>query len=269
MCKKTDFNAAINYLQLVDFSFIKPTSDANETASLFVEKLSFAIVSNTKSHKVPNRRKIIKPWLTSGLLRCIRHRDRLHRNLKRDPNNEILQITYKRYRNYCNLLLRNLKRNYEKSLLQSSNSNKDTWNTIKSILEISKPKTSANDLLRLDNGKNIHEVNRYFSNIGKELADVLISLNSHNKSEYNFDIPPVMNSIVLLPPDEAEIESIIINLKSNCAVGWDSIPVKFLKLSKDIIVPPLTKIVELCLSQGVFPHAFKKSLITPVHKCGP
>lgn len=266
--KRIDFEAAIKYLTSVDFSFVTPSCDANVAATSFVEKLSIAITSNSKIYKVPNRKKTLKPWITSGLLRCIRHRDRLHKNVKKDPNNNILETIYKRYRNYCNSLLRKLKINYEKSLLISSKSNKETWNAIKSILDISKSKNTADDLLRLDGSNDIQDINTYFSNVGKQLADAIISSVNCNMGKYNSGGPQATNSIVLLSPDEAEIESLIINLKNDCAVGWDSIPVKFLKLAKHIIVPPLTKIIELCLSQGIFPKAFKRSLITPVHKGG-
>ncbi|KAL0819437.1 hypothetical protein ABMA28_007542 [Loxostege sticticalis] len=58
------------------------------------------------------------------------------------------------------------------------------------------------------------------------------------------------------------------NLKTDSAVGYDSIPNTFLKVAKDIIIPPLTILLKLCIEQGIFPKAFKKAIITPVHKGG-
>lgn len=40
----------------------------------------------------------------------------MQKTLRRDPSNEILKITFNRYRNYCNNLLKKLKRKYQKEL---------------------------------------------------------------------------------------------------------------------------------------------------------
>lgn len=65
-----------------------------------------------------------------------------------------------------------------------------------------------------------------------------------------------------------EVERLILSLKSDCAVGWDGISSGFLKQHKDILVPPLTYIFNLCLDTGVFPDWFKKALVHPVFKSG-
>jgi hypothetical protein len=44
------------------------------------------------------------------------------------------------------------------------------------------------------------------------------------------------------------------NLRNDCATGWDSIPAKLLKMAKNTILAPLTKLIELCLGQGVSPR---------------
>ena len=110
----------------------------------------------------------------------------------------------------------------------------------------------------------VDDINNYFANVGKHLADNI----TQTTTPYSFDIPTNLNSMVLIPPDETEVESLIMNLKNDCAVGWDFIPAKFLELVKHILTPHLTKLIEICLIQGVFPKVLKKSLITPVHKGG-
>jgi hypothetical protein len=57
-------------------------------------------------------------------------------------------------------------------------------------------------------------------------------------------------------------------LKNDCATGWDSIPAKFLKMIRHLIVSPLTVLFQVCFEKGCFPLAFKRSLITPVYKSG-
>ncbi|XP_050361277.1 uncharacterized protein LOC126780688 [Nymphalis io] len=65
-----------------------------------------------------------------------------------------------------------------------------------------------------------------------------------------------------------EVESTLMNLDTNSATGWDTIPTAFLKMAKDIVVPIISKIINLSFEQGTFPEAFKQSIITPVYKSG-
>lgn len=63
------------------------------------------IKNNTQLIKSP----LLKPWISPGLMRCIENRHSIHRQLSLHPNNETLKVTCKRYRNYCNSLLKKLK----------------------------------------------------------------------------------------------------------------------------------------------------------------
>lgn len=84
-------------------------------AKSLVHTLSLAVQTHTKSMVVPSSKRIKKPWITPGLLRCMRNRDKLYRKTKKEPNNETLNVTYKRYKNFCNNLLKKLKKEYESS----------------------------------------------------------------------------------------------------------------------------------------------------------
>lgn len=134
-----------------DLSHILQIEDANLATDTFVSTLSTIIGKHTKTPAaVPRKRIILKPWITQGLLRCIRNRDRLHKKLRNNPNNLILKISYKRYRNFCNRLLRRLKITYEKNeLLKSKNNLKATWKTIKRITNSEKLRNSPDELLKL------------------------------------------------------------------------------------------------------------------------
>ena len=41
-----------------------------------------------------------------------------------------------------------------------------------------------------------------------------------------------------------------------------TVPAKLLKLGKDVLIPPLIKLIVVCFEDGVFPRIFKKSLVT-------
>jgi hypothetical protein len=105
--------------------------DANEAAQYLTNTLMDAIKHSTNEIKISRRKCINKPWITLGLLRCMRNRDNLHKKAKSNPDDIDKTTTYKRYRNYCNTILKKVKRAYERELIQKSgHSTKKLWNTI-------------------------------------------------------------------------------------------------------------------------------------------
>lgn len=269
---KIDYVKINNYLQEKKLTELLLYNDANLVTDLLIHNLKECIDLSTVIINVPKNKRIIKPWITPGILRCINHRNKLQKNLRCDPLNEILKITYTRYRNYCNNLIKKLKRKYEKGLLEKSiNNNKLLWKNIKNITFTHKSKFNNSELLNLKASplESTNFINNYFSNIGKELAlkfTSSIPFNANIVNESFLSSQP--NSFVLLDTDQHEVESILMNLKSDSAPGWDNISSKLLKNIRQVVVPILTHICNLCFKQGVFPNSLKQSIITPVHKGG-
>jgi hypothetical protein len=263
---KVDYVGANHTLESADLSFISSTSNADTAAQKFIDILTSSIKNNTSKIKLPRAKRTMKPWITPGLIKCIRHRDKLHQKLKQNPENVILAISYKRYRNYCNSLLSKLKRQYERSTLQNAKNIKETWAAIKTITGGSTKNSHAQNLIKGNSVNSVESVNKYFSTIGKKLASNITSI--HGRPTNSGNMPRILNSLVLDSPDKAEVETLLMGLKNDCAIGWDSISAIFLKMTKDKILQPLTDLFRICFEQGRFPKVFKRSLITPVHKSG-
>lgn len=98
----------------VDVTPIFNSNDPESSMALLTNAIQTLIEKNTETITLPNRKKNIKPWMTTGLLRCSRNQDSLHKKHKRDPDNMILKQTYTRYRNFCNTLQRRVKLSYDK-----------------------------------------------------------------------------------------------------------------------------------------------------------
>jgi hypothetical protein len=64
------------------------------------------------------------------------------------------------------------------------------------------------------------------------------------------------------------IAKVFSGLKSTSALGTDGIPVSVLKMGSDMLAGPVSHLVNMSLSAGVFPSAFKTALIHPVYKGG-
>lgn len=273
---KLDVPKIVKAIENTDFSPVLLLSCANKAAHIFVTIISLIVLKHTLTLNIPSKNRIIKPWITPGLLRCIRHRDRLYRKYKKNITNEFLKLTFTRYRTFCNNLLKKVKRDYERNELWKVRKNtKATWNLVKKIANLNRTKTSAEELLKVapTPKMSVDTVNQFFANVGKDLAakilppknipsistDSTISAHSHLTA---------LDSMACLPVDCEEIEHIILNLKDGCAVGWDSIPVSVIKCARYTLIPIMNHIFNLCLSTGTFPSAFKKAIVHPIYKNG-
>lgn len=204
----------------------------------------------------------------------MKNRDNLHKKHKKDPNNDILKLTYKNYRNYCNSQLKKAKQIYEKQLIIDAKGNKKhLWTAIKEISGLKKPVDHSTNLLSgINEQSSVNEVNFYFANIGNKLAEKLASSNSPGSGmapilDNQMPSPP-SSSFVMLPTDEDEVLRLITNLKQKCATGLDQISGGVIKRYSQLLARPLTHICNLALSTGEFPQAFKTAVIKPIHKSG-
>ena len=272
---KIDYPSLVQKLSVTDFSPVYDTADANVSAVNLINLISQAITVHSISVTIPHRRRTIKPWSTPGLVRCIRHRDELHRKATLDPENAIARVTYTRYRNFCNNLLKKLRIAYEKNELQKNKNNpKAMWNTINKIASLKKISPPPSELLTLaqEPCESVNVVNDYFAGIGETLANAILNKQSANRSIYELNkcnlSQSSRDSMVLLDTDFVEMESIILNLKSDSATGIDNIPTLVIKSAKGSLISPLTHMCNLCLTTGVFPNILKRALVHPIYKSG-
>jgi hypothetical protein len=271
-CSRIDYEAVRIEINETDFTTVMLSTNANLATNQFIEILSDIIKKHTHIFRIPKKNRNIKPWITTGLLRCIRNRDKLHKKHKRFPDNPIIRTTYTRYRNFCTKLLRNIKTEYEKGEFEKAKNNpKATWDVIKNITDYKKKQTPPNELLKLssDVTTSLNSVNKFFAKIGETLASNITPINHPSTTPP----PPSMthsqcNSLVIVEVDEVDVRRIITSLKTDCATGWDGISGKILKLSLEKVVPPIAHICNVSISTGIFPLAFKKAIVHPIYKNG-
>ncbi|CAK1601973.1 unnamed protein product [Parnassius mnemosyne] len=265
-----DYKSAHLTLVNTDISHFKTCYDSNILADILIDTIKAAIDANTKVKLVKNSKRILKPWITTGALRCIRLRNSMQLKAKQEPANEVLKITFKRFRNFCTNLIRKLKRQYYKNEIELSCKNpKLLWSKINEITQFKSTKTSNVSLLDLspDPLESVNIVNKFFVNIGKSLAEDITN-NPLLQHDNSLEIKSSLNSFVLLDSDPHEVSDILMSLDSRSAPGWDGIPTLFLQRCKDFVAPLISQLANLCFKTGKFPRALKRSLVTPVFKNG-
>lgn len=270
---KIDFENALKYLQNKNLSNLLFCSDPNIIAFNLTQNIIESIKENSKTTRIAKNQRTIKPWMTKGILRCIHNRNKLQKQSNIDPENITKKITFTRYRNFLNNLIKKTKRNYERNLINNSlKNNKQLWQNIKKLTYTAKNKSSFTELSNIKPTplESANYVNDFFTNIGKNLANDILS--SHTTSaeidNYIRTLPGQPQSFTLLETDIAEVVAIIRNLKPDSAPGWDNISTRFIQYTCNYISPIIVHLVNVCFETSTFPTVLKTSIVTPIHKGG-
>ena len=216
-----------------------------------------------------------KPWITKGILTSIMKKNRIYKKLSRTKNIEkknTLKIQFKHYRNSILKITNSSKAMHFNHFFDTNKQNyHKIWQGIKEIINISKNKkqfiNSINNKIETthDPFKIANTFNEFFSNIAKKIeGNITTTFKTH--TDYLTDASP--NSFFIYPTTSKEVESIINTLKNNKTTGPYSIPTKILKTYKTILSQPISELVNLSFTNGVFPKILKTASVTPIHKKG-
>ena len=215
------------------------------------------------------------PWITSGILHSLKHRDKLYKKLKSlsdlDPSYNTYKTNYKTYNQILKRSIRSAKRSYYHNCFSKfKNDSKNTWNTIKEIVNKNKQKAEFPDYF-LYNGRKLaneqdiaNEMNHFFTNIGPKLAQEIEK--PQNIDFKKFLCNPTQTTFNFKLVDTADIIKIIDLLKPKSSSSYDRLSNKVLKFIKNEIAECLKIIVNDSLSSGIFPNSMKIAKVTPLYK---
>ena len=271
--KKEDF---ILDLLEIDWNTTLQTNknDPDFSFNQFYEKINCIIDNHLPLKKVSKKelKQQFKPWITTGIRKSIKVRDKLFNKYinSKNHNKEQIHNEYKRYRNLIVSLTRLSQKKYYQSYFNDNYNNiRKTWDGIKSIINISNMKSMSLSSLNVNNKINTNPVdiancfNDYFSNIGSKLADKIFP-SKYDHLHYLKCSNPV--SIFIKPTSKTEILNLISTLNNSKSSGPFSIPTDIFKMTGNIMASPLTEIINLSFSTGIYPNNLKIAKIIPVFK---
>ena len=220
--------------------------------------------------KISNRiYKSRKEWLTPALKSSIKVKNKLYLTYKRCPS-IYNQARYRAYRNQLTSTLRQAEKIHFENLFEKYKSNiKKSWGLLKHIIGRNKSSLNKqfliNDQLTSDRKTIAESFNKFFVNIGPNL----------NREIQTSGVDPLhymnkttsYNSLFLRDTDREEVKRIIKELKDG-ASGYDGISAKLIKNTYHIFINPLIHIINLSLSQGIFPQELKIAKVIPIYKSG-
>lgn len=271
---KINFTSLNNEIKSKDWNSFLKINDPNIAAENLIKTLQDLIALHSDTVTFTKKNRPLKPWITTGIVRCFQKRDRMQLAVKKNPDNCVLKNVFLTYRNICNQIAKEQKINYYKYKLSLNyKNNKGTWNTVKEMCNIKSNHTQAIALLNLlpTGDKSLDLVNTYFTSIGKELAADVLAKSGADEAQLlknTTSSTRSTESLFLYPTDPIEIDKIILKLKTNSAPGIDNIPVNIIKNSHAILCSMIAHICNLSISTGIFPNIFKKAVVVPIYKGG-
>ena len=238
----------------------------NSTFKLIIDKHAPKSIITRKQKKLRQ-----KPWITKGLLKSIRHKNKLYKTFITNKT-ESSFLNYKQYRNKLNHLLEIAKiQYYQISVIKNKNDSTKLWKTIHEILQTNTKKTNTNFELVNDKQKkttNEPEIanifNKFFSTVGSTMASQIQSPKMTPPKQMKCPL----SSFFFGETDPEEINQLISELNEKTAVRKNDIEIKYYKIAKSVISPIISKMINKCISQGSFPNCLKIAQVIPVYKKG-
>ena len=215
---------------------------------------------------------INKPWISRGILKSIKTKQKLYLSHFVNDNSELKQL-YKKYANKLTEVKFAAKKLYYQNKLETSKNNTaEVWHIIKSLLSSTRSNTSLPQNLRHNNTFTTNSTliannfNDYFSDIGKTLAD---QLKPFSESEHtNFLKKRLHQSLFLTPTTSLEVFNLISGLKNTKSTGKDNISAYFLKVAAKVIAAPLAQLFNYTFLLEIFPASLKIAKVILIYKPG-
>ena len=196
-----------------------------------------------------------------------------------------LEEQFKKHRNYCNKMIKNAVRENAGKNITSASNVKDIWNSIGDIL---KPERLAKPSIKIQSGDELIEdplqlaetFNVFFKEKVEKLAASIKKqpINGRNPDYLDPDYDPFIrlreklrdSKLIfnLKTVSEKVVLGIFKALKPKKSFGIDGITSEILKIGSEVLVVPLTYIVNCSITTGKYPSIWKIAKVIALHKKG-
>lgn len=229
----------------------------------------------------------LKPWITDTLIKQIRERDRLHMEVRKKPNDQDLNKSYKIYRNRTAALIKKTKTEYYANRIEDCPFNsKEMWKTLRGVINNeTKQKENRDPTSILMKGEKltnrlsiVQAFNYHYTNIADTIKIELQEVTEESLETKNLEDAkqkksdkkrtPIRSWVKFKPMTQYSVRKIINNLKPYAAAGSDRITPRIIKENCDKLLTPITYLTNLSMNTGIFPTLYKEAIIRPIYKGG-
>lgn len=263
ICRPITQKGMLNFFNRVsdiDWSFLNEDGmNVDEKCCYFMNELEEAYLVSfpIKNYKVRSDHGQKISWFTEELWQM---REQLHflEELSKQYSTPDILNSFKDFKKqYKNAIhLAKIKSN-DNLIESSSNPTRTMWSIINNQRGKCKAEVTANI--------SPTEFNNYFSQIAQNLVkDIPILERDPVQNIKNNNSPKFQFSHVTFN----QVRDIINSLKNKKSKDVYGLSVPLIKSVKNILIIPLTKLINLCFVENVFPSVLKRALVTPIFKKG-
>ena len=270
--KKFDKSKFLEDLQKLEI--MKPLNEcesADSSYELFHNEF-MKIIDKHAPYKTLSKKEIKmrkKPWLTYGIHKSIKAKNRLYGKYLKTKDN----FWYKRYKYHRdtlkNLIYKNKKRYFKNYFEKCLNNSKQTWKGINKLLHNNQNKKSDEIFLNIkgeiitDQKRVADKFNDFYINIAQKLVD---GLGETNSKIQDYLKNPSKNSFFIKEIEPHEVSKLIAKLDETKSSDIYGISPKLIKIASPHIANYLTIIFNKSINEGKFPEKLKIALVIPIHK---
>jgi hypothetical protein len=251
-----DFKSDLSNSKLI----ISPPSELNDLVVCFNTTLTSILDKHAPIITKVTQRSKSNPWFTPALKALKKVRRKFEKQWKSLPSLANLATLRKASNSYRAAIVK-AKKLYHSNLIASNSTNpRQLWNTVNSLLHRSTTRSlpSATSIASLAD-----KFTSFFSDKVTKLRASIPSVNQSPHFPQPTSAPPVLSHF--RPADISEITKLIAQ-SPNKQCELDPVPTSILKQCVSLLAPAITTIVNLSLSSGSVPSAFKQSIVSPLLK---
>jgi hypothetical protein len=203
-----------------------------------------------------------KPFITDFILKQKSLRSKLETAYRRNKT-DATKLAFRRQANVVSKLITTARRSYYRTLIShSSKQPKKLWASLNSLLSRKTspplPHSPSPSLLATS----------FLNFFGDKIVKLRSTLDSLPASLTSPHLPPPFpppSLSTFSPATIDEVRSAILS-SSDATCSIDLIPTRLLKSCLNALLLPLTTLINLSISDSVFPDEFKLAIVTPLHK---
>lgn len=178
-CKSfVDYKNLKNDLSEINWDEIAKNTNVDEFAGSLNEIITKLLDHHTNRVSFSSRKFAKKDWVTPSLLKAINKKNKMYKDMLKEPNNTLLKQSYIQFRNSVNSLISRAKKDHSRNFIEKNKSqSRNLWKHVTNICSQQKMEMGIegikgrNGELITDKEEIADAFNEYFSGVGREYAE--------------------------------------------------------------------------------------------------
>lgn len=259
--RKANFPVLYRSISNIDWNFLEVFENVEDATTYFYGKLYSVFDKCVPIFKTPRKRNY-PPWFTIQIINKIKLKTKVHHKFRQfnDPRD------YDEFSRLRRDIKSEIDASYSEYITDLESGLKANPNRFWSFVNNKKGKS------RIDNKMNYNGVSLDTpENILNAFADFFAQSygpSSLSQVDETIELSLITNVLNIPSFSQDEILTALKQIKPKMTTGPDDIPAFIVRDCAQILAPPLTVLINLCLKYSIFPNSWKISKVCPVYKKG-